>query len=122
MLEYEGRLAHEDHAGEQRGAGGDVDGSERVAEQQGGEEDGDRGAGEDDAQGVGDRHQGHAGQGRHEANTAQQAWYHAHSMHCTLLHYIGLHALEHDEQFLAAAPRQQRLSSVERVERAGEDL
>ena len=75
MLEYEGRLAHEDHAGEQRGAGGDVYSIERVAEQQGGEEDGDRGAGEDDAQGVGDRHQGHAGQGRHEADTAQQAWY-----------------------------------------------
>ena len=24
----------------------------------------------------------------------------------TLVHYIGLHALDHDEQFLAAAPRQ----------------
>ena len=85
MLEYEGRLAHEDHAGEQRGAGGDVDGAERVAEQQGREEDGDRGAGEDDAQGVGDRHQGHAGQGRHEANTAQQAWY----QYSTVLQYIS---------------------------------
>ena len=122
MLEYEGRLAHEDHAGEQRGAGGDVDGAERVAEQQGGEEDGDRGAGEDDAQGVGDRHQGHAGQGRHEAYTAQQAWYQYSTILYISIHYIGLHALEHDEQFLAAAPRQQRLSSVERVERAGEDL
>ena len=86
MLEYKGRLAHEHHAGEQRGAGGEVDGAERVSEQQGGEEDGDRGAREDDAQGVGDSHQRHAGQGRHEADAAQQAWY----QYSTVLQYITL--------------------------------
>ena len=85
MLEYKGRLAHEHHAGEQRGAGGEVDRAERVSEQQGGEEDGDRGAGEDDAQGVGDSHQRHAGQGRHEADTAQQPWY----QYSTVLQYIS---------------------------------
>ena len=85
MLEYKGRLAHEHHPGEQRGAGGEVDGAERVSEQQRGEEDGDRGAGEDDAQGVGDSHQRHAGQGRHEADTAQQPWY----QYSTVLQYIS---------------------------------
>ena len=61
-LEYEGGLAHEDHSWEQHGAGGDVDSAEPVSEQQGGEEDCHRRAGEDDAQGVRDSHQGHAGQ------------------------------------------------------------
>ena len=65
-VEEEGRLADQDDAGEEEDTRTDLDVVESVAKHHGGEEDGDEGTGEDDAQGVWDVHEGDAGEGADE--------------------------------------------------------
>ena len=65
-LEEEGRLADQDNSGQEEDNGDDLDGVEFVIEHQGGEDDGDEGTGEDDAQGVRNIHEGDAGEATYE--------------------------------------------------------
>ena len=69
-IEEEGRLADQDDAGEEEDTRTDLEGAESVAKHYGGEEDGDEGTGEDDAQGVRDVHEGDAGEGTDEGDGA----------------------------------------------------
>ena len=69
-VEYEWRSTDQDDARQEEHTRTDLDRVESLVEHQDGEEDGDHGTGEDDAQGVRDVHEGDAGEGTDEGDGA----------------------------------------------------